>query len=160
MAGAYIQDHDEISYEDLKHAIEDAWQRETSADPDGWDEDNPAYGQCAVTALVVQDMMGGDIVWRDAVVDKPGDLEDYFEEDEHVSHYFNQIDGETVDLTQQQFPEATEYRQDEDAVDAKLEQDDGDDFDTLRDYVLSYDPTRERYATLKADVFENLAAKR
>ena len=26
-----------------------------------WTEDNPSYGQCCVTALVIQDLYGGDI---------------------------------------------------------------------------------------------------
>ena len=40
-----------------------AWCRET-AHPSyqgDWTEDNPSYGQCCVTALVMQDLYGGDI---------------------------------------------------------------------------------------------------
>lgn len=160
MTSDYIQDGDHISRQELETAIEGSWDASTSADPDNWDDDNPAYGQCAVTALVVQELMGGDIVWRDAVIDDPAEKDDYFDEDDHVSHYFNEIDGETIDLTRQQFPDETRYIEDQDAVDAKLEQDDGEDFDSLRDYVLSYEPTFHRYRQLKADVFEDLASKR
>lgn len=70
-------------------AVESAWCRETSADPDGWAENNPAWGQCAVTALLVQDLFGG-VIWR-AELDTG-------------SHYFNDLRGaQMVDLTGQQF---------------------------------------------------------
>ncbi len=39
--------------------LERCWSADTSADPDGWSPENPAWGQCAVTALVVQDRFGG-----------------------------------------------------------------------------------------------------
>lgn len=39
-----------------------AWSRETSSDPEGWSTLNRAWGQCAVTSLVVQDVLGGFIV--------------------------------------------------------------------------------------------------
>lgn len=72
--------------------IRDAWCRETSVDPDGWSPENPAWGQCAVTALVVQSLLGGDI-YRCAVMYQSG------------SHYFNvSHEGVRVDLTIEQFP--------------------------------------------------------
>lgn len=43
--------------------IREAWCRET-AHPSyqkDWSEDNPSYGQCCVTALVMQEIIGGDI---------------------------------------------------------------------------------------------------
>jgi hypothetical protein len=43
-------------------ALRAAWCRETSSDPDGWSEANPAWGQCAVTALALQDLFGGDLM--------------------------------------------------------------------------------------------------
>jgi hypothetical protein len=67
-------------------AIRGAWCRETSADPAKWTPDNAAYGQCAVTALVVQDFVGGRLM-RASVGG--------------VSHYWN--DG-LADLTFEQFP--------------------------------------------------------
>lgn len=68
-----------------------AWCRETSYCPDEWSEENPARGQCAVTALVVQDLLGGIIV-RSVVGDEV--------------HYWNELlpDGTHVDLTREQFP--------------------------------------------------------
>ena len=43
----------------LEALLGKCWKRETSAGPEGWTGENPAWGQCAVTALVVQDF-GGD----------------------------------------------------------------------------------------------------
>jgi hypothetical protein len=69
------------------------WCRETSADPTGWTPNNPAWGQCAVTALVVQDLLGGDLLRARAG---------------SVSHYWNLLaDGSEVDLTRDQFPFST-----------------------------------------------------
>ena len=47
---------------DLEAAIRAAWGRDTSDDPDEWSEENPARGQCAVTALLVRELLGGDIL--------------------------------------------------------------------------------------------------
>lgn len=46
----------------LEAAIRAAWGRETSDDPDEWSEENPARGQCAVTALLVRELLGGEIL--------------------------------------------------------------------------------------------------
>lgn len=70
-------------------AIRAAWCRETSYWPDQWTPETPAYGQCAVTALAVQDQLGGAI-WRGRV--------------EFLSHYWNEVDGHWLDLTLEQFP--------------------------------------------------------
>lgn len=64
-----------------------AWCADTSACPD-WKRENPSEGQCAVTALVVQDDLGGDIL-RTTV---RGD-----------SHYLNRVDGRIHDETLEQF---------------------------------------------------------
>jgi hypothetical protein len=67
-----IVEHSEI----LADCLKTAWCAETSADPEKWHTGNPSYGQCAVTALVVQDIFGGDLM-RGLVGD--------------VSHYWNKI---------------------------------------------------------------------
>lgn len=72
-----------------------AWCRETSADPEGWRPENPSWGQCAITALAVQAMCGGDLL-RSTVGG--------------VSHYWNRLpDGREVDLTFQQFGPGATY---------------------------------------------------
>jgi hypothetical protein len=99
--------------------IQEAWSADTSM-ADDWTPENPAKGQCAVTALVVQDLLGGKLLR--AVV-------------EGESHYFNQLpDGSWLDLTWSQFPEGA-------GIDALPQE-------RTRDYVLSFEHTRTRYARL------------
>jgi hypothetical protein len=47
--------------EDVIVAVMRCWDKDTTHDPDNWTEENMAYGQCAPTALVVQDYLGGNI---------------------------------------------------------------------------------------------------
>lgn len=53
-----------------------------------WLADNPARGQCNVTALVVHDMFGGEILKAEA----PDGW-----------HFYNRIEGQRRDLTASQF---------------------------------------------------------
>ena len=48
---------------ELEKAVKQAWGKETSSDPDNWSIENPAWGQCAVTSLVINDYLGGKLVW-------------------------------------------------------------------------------------------------
>jgi hypothetical protein len=50
---------------ELEKALFQAWSLESSSK---WIANNPAAGQCGVTALVVQDRLGGDILrtWLDS----------------------------------------------------------------------------------------------
>jgi hypothetical protein len=75
--------------ERLRSSLAHAWGRETSAAPHDWTDTNPALGQCAVTALIVHDEFGGELLR--AMVGG-------------MSHYWNRLpSGEEVDLTRQQF---------------------------------------------------------
>ncbi|MBH0779944.1 YunG family protein [Nocardia bovistercoris] len=125
-----------VPLEALHQAIRAAWSADTSAASD-WTHSNPAKGQCAVTACVVHDHLGGDIL--NSVAALPSG--------ETVSHYFNIIDGETVDLTTEQFPEHTRFS--EPAPKTK-------GFGSTRDYCLSYERTRQRYELLRRRVAEHL----
>lgn len=90
-----------VSIEDLYGALGRSWAKETSADPDGWSKDNPAWGQCAVTALVVQDYLGGELLRVQA--SGPGF---------NWGHYWNRLpSGLVVDFTQRQFPLGTDFAQ-------------------------------------------------
>lgn len=90
------------SIEDLGRALECSWSKQTSADPDVWSADNPAWGQCAVTALVVQDYFGGDLLRVQA--SGPGFPS--------WGHYWNRLpSGLVVDFTQRQFPLGTDFAQ-------------------------------------------------
>ncbi|MFW5887961.1 MAG: YunG family protein [Bacteriovoracia bacterium] len=68
-----------------------------TAYPGYWNKENPYIGQCAVTAMVVNDFLGGDI----AKIKLPN---------LSTSHYFNIIDSKVVDLTSKQF--SWEYKLD------------------------------------------------
>lgn len=112
----------------VKMAVGMSWCWETASPGDApeWSEENPAKGQCAVTALLVQEVLGGDLMR--CVVEGFG------------SHYFNRLpDGTIVDLTRKQFPEGTVVP-------------DGEPRD--REYVLESEPARnaetpERYELLR-----------
>lgn len=64
------------------------WSASTSFWPDQWSPQRPSYGQCAVTAMIVYDNFGGEIL-RSV--------------NEGVLHYWNRVDGIEVDLTRDQF---------------------------------------------------------
>lgn len=112
----------------IEPLIRKVWCRE-SASPSSqneWSEQNPSWGQCAVTALLVQDIEGGELIRT--VVDGFG------------SHYYNRLpSGQEIDLTRDQFPEGSIITP-------------GDPAD--REYVLDSERaaqarSRERYEILK-----------
>jgi hypothetical protein len=108
-------------FEDIARAAKRAWARETSAAAE-WTTKEPELGQCAVTALLVQDAYGG--VLKRALVNS-------------VSHYWNEVDGQVVDLTRAQFEAPL-------SIEGEIERE--------RDYVLSNEATAARYALLKNTV--------
>lgn len=115
---------------EFRTSILDACMRaDTSACPDEWSPQNPARGQCAVVACLVQDAFGGNIVNCTATT-PDGKTE---------SHYLNEIDGHLADLTRDQFPDNTVF---------SLPVAKARDFATTRDYVLSVATTDARYRTL------------
>jgi hypothetical protein len=82
--------------ERLRPILRAAWGADTCDPHDlpDWRPDNPARGQCGVTALVVHDLLGGELILGEVVVDgvKVG------------HHYWNRLPGgQEVDLTEDQF---------------------------------------------------------
>ncbi|MER6315124.1 alpha/beta hydrolase [Streptomyces sp. NPDC001581] len=83
---------------DLEAAIRAGWSAGTS-EPAGigkvpWTPENPAWGQCDITALVVQDLVGGELVLGEVFHD--GRPEGH--------HWWNLLPGGVrVDLTREQF---------------------------------------------------------
>jgi hypothetical protein len=57
--------------EDVARALRAGWDRDTTDDPEHWHEDNRAIGQCAVSALVVRAIYGGELVIA-TVLDRDG----------------------------------------------------------------------------------------
>jgi hypothetical protein len=87
---------DTPSLSEVERALRAGWSRDTSDDPDKWSEDNPALGQCAVSALVVRAIYGGDLVIA-TVLDREG-------ERTPDGHAWNVLpSGENVDFTFDQF---------------------------------------------------------
>ena len=86
----------DITVDELRTHFLAAWGPDTCY-PDmsaEWRPDNPSRDQCGMTALVVQDVLGGDLVLAEVHVDgaKVG------------HHYWNRLpDGSEVDLTGDQF---------------------------------------------------------
>lgn len=76
---------------DLYNILKEAWCKE-SAYPScqkDWIKADATYGQCAVTAMIVNDIFGGTI--HKIRVDGGG------------THYFNKVQGKYIDLTIEQF---------------------------------------------------------
>jgi hypothetical protein len=58
-----------VTLGELEAAIRSAWGSDTTDEPELWSGENPALGQCAVTALVVREYLGGEIVVAGVVRD-------------------------------------------------------------------------------------------
>jgi hypothetical protein len=117
--------------EALTAAIRDAWTRETSVDPHGWSDANPAWGQCAVTALLIQESEGGELIRAEV---------------DGTSHYWNRLpSGIEVDLTREQFGDR-QIRVGPIQVQS-------------RDYVMSFPETRRRYEQLLGRLSEALRSQ-
>lgn len=124
---------DQTKIDLLKARLQTAWSAASSNDPSNWTITNPSYGQCAVTACVVQEELGGDVVWADAVLPNG----------KTSSHYWNIIDGQQVDLTRDQFPEGTMIPEGQPKT---------KNFPTTQEYILSFEVTYQRYRALKENL--------
>lgn len=125
--------------EALKKALHTSWSADTTS-ASAWTEADRAKGQCAVTACVVQDYLGGEIV--NTVATLPTG--------ETISHYFNWVDGEMIDLTREQFPDGTTF--------SKPKRKPGRHAST-RDFCLSHDSTRRRYEILRSRVADHIEGR-
>jgi hypothetical protein len=122
-----------MTLDNLKSTLPFTWSKLTTSLPDQYNSDNPALGQCAVTALVIQDYWGGKIV--NTIVTYENGLT--------TSHYFNIIDGQAIDITRSQFPSNVKYSKPK----QKLK-----NFSSTREYILSNHLTARRYRLLKSRV--------
>ncbi|SRR5579871_93005 len=78
-----------LSFSTIQNLIKKAWDAKTCfpVQTKEWNESLPELGQCAVTALLVQDYLGGDIAFNKT-----------------YNHFWNILsDGEEIDLTKNQF---------------------------------------------------------
>ena len=107
--------------EQLKQLLIQTWSIETCAPglKNEWNKQNPSLGQCAITALIVNDFFGGKIM---RCMTSSG------------SHYYNLINGELFDLTVEQFlGDIPQYEEGEERT---------------RQYLLSNEDTKKRYEKL------------
>jgi hypothetical protein len=88
------------SLAEIEAAIRASWS-ELTVDPvdrDVWSPANPSRGQCAVTALVVQDLLGGELLLAEVR---------HADGSRQGLHYWNRLPGgDEVDLTGEQFATA------------------------------------------------------
>lgn len=86
---------------DLYDALSKIWCRETCAPrmQDKWTPENMTYGQCSITAFLVQDLFGGVVK---GVLLEDGNY-----------HCYNVVDGHVFDLTSEQFDEELVYSPDD-----------------------------------------------
>lgn len=82
---------DNVKKKQIYEMLKKSWSIETSSK---WTSENPAKGQCGVTALVVQEIYGGKIKKT-----KVGE----------AWHFYNCIDGKVFDFTETQFNEKLKY---------------------------------------------------
>jgi hypothetical protein len=83
-----------LTLANIEQAIRDSWSLDTADEDDGWTPENPSRGQCDVTALVVQDLLGGDVLAADVFLDGT----------RIEGHMWNRLpSGCDVDLTREQF---------------------------------------------------------
>lgn len=83
---------------DLDRALRAGWAADTCSPDDAaraaWTPDNPAWGHCDLTALIVNDVFGGDLVVGEV----------YLDGDQHGFHWWNQLASSVeLDLTREQF---------------------------------------------------------
>jgi hypothetical protein len=75
----------------VQDALFKAWSLSTSSQ---WTADNPAAGQCNVTALLIHELFGGDLLKTPLPA---GD------------HFYNRIEGRRYDFTASQFDQPIDY---------------------------------------------------
>lgn len=121
-----MSDQDMLTTEQFAELLPIICARDTSADPDGWTNQNPLWGHCAVVSLVAQNLFGGELL-RVSLLETPfADM---------GSHYFNKFsDGSTQDFTALQFEGQYPH-----GLDAE---------ERTREYVLSNEATKKRYKLL------------
>ncbi|MGW7073019.1 YunG family protein [Streptomyces sp. NPDC054855] len=83
---------------DLDKALRASWAADTCSPDDlarsGWQPENPAWGHCDITALIVHDVFGGDLMTGKV----------YFNGIQHGFHWWNRLaSGIELDLTLEQF---------------------------------------------------------
>jgi hypothetical protein len=82
----------------IAEALRAAWAADTCSPDDiaraAWSPDNPAWGHCDITALIVNDLFGGDLMVAEV----------YSDGQQHGFHWWNRLSsGVEIDMTREQF---------------------------------------------------------
>jgi hypothetical protein len=118
-----------ITIDELKMALFESWNYDTAFGE--WTPKCLSLNQCAVTAMIVQDYFGGDLLRCEC--------------DDGDSHYWNKLpNGQEIDLTKEQFLYSGVVPFKHKAVIRD------------REYVESFEETMFRYKILSNRVSENL----
>lgn len=121
----------------LVNSMQQSWGPDTCYNSQEWTKDLPSRGQCVVSSLLMQDYAGGDIIRYKTVF-----------EGREESHYCNVLpDGTYIDTTRSQYPFDTAL---------KYSPPDLGSFKSMRERLLSYSDTEQKYLMLKARVEELL----
>ena len=114
---------------ELKELLSKSWTKETCSPGlrNEWNETNPSLGQCAITALIINDFFGGKIMRCMASTG---------------SHYYNLIDGNIIDFTVEQFlGEIPGYEEGQERT---------------REYLLGNEDTKKRYEKLMYNLKQSI----
>lgn len=116
-----------MNVQKIKQALQDCYSKSLCYKKvrDSWSDNNKCLGMCAITSLIINDYFGGDIC-------KIGV--------DNVSHYFNLIDDEIIDLTSSQFNHEINYK----------------GYQVVQRENLLIDDTKDRYIKLKRRLVERL----
>lgn len=120
----------------FQEVINTSASKETSAIPTYWTKNNPTIGHCAIVAVLVQEILGGELL-RSSLKGTEFEYGKY--------HYWNKLsDGSEVDFTNAQFEGRTPSLVGE-----------------LRDRqeVLSDKKTKQRYNLYKKNFYRVLSSK-
>ena len=82
----------------IETALKASWAADTCSPDDferaGWSPENPAWGHCDITALLINDIFGGDLVLGEVFAGA----------EQQGYHWWNRLDSDLdVDLTRSQF---------------------------------------------------------
>ncbi len=89
-----------LPFSEIVGALRRAWAASTSYNPLTWTTQNPGWGQCAVTAVTLYRIFGGDVLRNTATLP----------DGEEIVHYFNRLSDSTIiDVTHEQFPKGTTF---------------------------------------------------
>ena len=86
-----------MTLSEIESAIQSSWSIDTTYCVDDYMARHPAWGNCAVTALLLQELLGGELMRGLAI--EPGQS--------GTAHYWNRVNGLDLDLTWRQFAQGT-----------------------------------------------------